>query len=115
MFLFILQGSDAVSLLKERLRAQLVHVAAAYKRCLLFLEGSAAFELSVISSVDELIALGRRCDLALSIITATSPTALEVSYLPSPCIWHTFGHDCPILSASQLNTHTSHCLHLRKV
>ena len=66
-----------------------MHVAAAYKRCLLFLEGSAAFELSVMSSVDELIALGRRCDLALSIITATSSTALEVSYLPSPCIWRT--------------------------
>ena len=36
-----LQGSDAVSLLKERLRAQLLHVAAANRRCLLCLEGAA--------------------------------------------------------------------------
>ena len=73
-----MQGSDAASLLREKLRTQLVQVAAAYSTCLLCLEGSPAFELSVMSSVDELIALARRCDLALSIITATSPAELEV-------------------------------------
>lgn len=36
-----LQGIDAVSPLKERLRAQLAHVAAANRRCLLCLEGAA--------------------------------------------------------------------------
>ncbi len=35
------------------------------------------------SCVDELIALGRQCDLALSIITVTSPAKLEVSHPPS--------------------------------
>ena len=77
------QGSDAASLLRERLRAQLVQVGAAYSTCLLCLEGSPAFELSVMSSVDELIALTRRCGLALSIITAKSPVELEVTRRPS--------------------------------
>ena len=85
-----MQGSDATSLLKEKLRAQLVQVAAAYSTCLLCLEGSPAFELSVMSSVDELIALARRCDLALSIITATSPGVLEVTHLSS--YFHCFSY-----------------------
>ena len=65
-------------MLKEKLRAQLVHVAAAYSRCVLCIGGSPAFELSVMSAVDELIALGRRCDVALCVLTACSPAALEV-------------------------------------
>lgn len=79
----LLQGSDAANMLKEKLRAQLVQVAAAYSSCLLCLECSPAFELSTMSCVDELIALGRQCDLALSIITVTSPAKLEVSHPPS--------------------------------
>lgn len=74
----LLQGSDAVSMLKEKLRAQLVRVAGAYSRCVLCLEGSAAFELSAMSHADEILALGRRCDLALSIVTVTSSATLEV-------------------------------------
>ena len=74
----LLQGSNTTSMLKEKLRAQLVHVAAAYSRCVLCIEGSPVFELSVMSAVDELIALGRRCNLELCVITACSPAALEV-------------------------------------
>jgi hypothetical protein len=104
LFPLLLQGSDAPSLLKERLRLQLVRVAAAYKHCLLFLEGSAAFELTVMSCVDELIALGRRCHLALSIITAISPTALEVTSLTQYlCIPSLLAHLLG-LTASQFKT-----------
>lgn len=79
------QGSDAASLLREKLRVQLVQVAATYSTCLLCLEGSAAFELSVMSRIDELIALACRCGVALSIITARSPAELEVRrYLAAP-------------------------------
>ena len=74
----LLQGSNPTSMLKEKLRAQLVHVAAAYSRCVLCIGGSPAFELSVMSAVDEIITLGRRCDLELCILTACSPAALEV-------------------------------------
>ena len=74
----LLQRSNITSMLKEKLRAQLVHVAAAYSRCVLCIEGSPAFELSVMSAVDVVIALGRRSDLELCVLTACSPAALEV-------------------------------------
>ena len=76
--MILLQGSNTTSMLKEKLRAQLVHVAAAYSCCVLCIEGSPAFELSVMSAVDEIIALGRRCDLELCVLTACSPATLEV-------------------------------------
>ena len=92
------QGSDAASLLREKLRVQLIQVAAAYSTCLLCLEGSAAFELSVMSSVDELIALACGCGVALSIITAGSPAKLEVSEslgcASCACAGSLFSHLC---------------------
>ena len=80
----LLQGSNTTSMLKEKLRAQLVHLAAAYSRCVLCIEGSPAFELSVISAVEDIITLGRRCDVALCVLTACSPAALEVQSTTLP-------------------------------
>ena len=91
------QGTPPLAvLLRERVGPQLGALGMAYSRCVLCFEGSAAFELALLSCVEELVALGRRAGVALALLTSTSKAQTEVSYLTFKAVWAV--HECIISS-----------------
>lgn len=76
------QGTPPLAvLLRERVGPQLGALGMAYSRCVLCFEGSAAFELALLSCVEELVALGRRAGIALALLTSTSEAQTQVELL----------------------------------
>ena len=70
-----LQGCAPASMVTE----QLMQVSLAYSKCILCFEGSKAFELGVVAGVEDIIVLGCRTGVAVSILTTTSAAETAVS------------------------------------
>ena len=71
-------AAPLAALLGERVANQLGGLSLAYSRCVLCFEGSAAFELALLSCMEELVALGRRASIALALLTSTSEAQTQV-------------------------------------